>query len=354
MHPQFHVLLPKFRVIFLLSAVVLSARCGQVKTSQPVTKLPDQVLGFGILARLPGLWSGPVTSTTPAGNFDRWYVDFRPLSVGEVSQYSTLDADTVNVMSFFIVKHDGILKVALRTEGVFQNKGCVTYEVIDKVNEDAGYYRFSDFQSGEKRAYTEFKFSGDSFVMDVYTSKFNKVNPPVLHSHWEAKLGSKDTAIETMKQLGFPQAVMVKDFSGVFKGLTESIYFTLENDPYKSSTQPLVGQVTVNISIDKKLKTGKKHKILLLLTTRSLYQGIKYVEDNLKYTSRYVYLDADALSYTFKNVHPGDYYLYSYVDIDGDKKYKSGDLMSSDVQKNFTLEPEGKITVNTIIDYTNP
>ncbi|NPV02031.1 MAG: hypothetical protein HPY53_11685 [Brevinematales bacterium] len=354
MRPFNRIPLGKSPALLLLISVILCTRCGQVKTSQPVTKLPDPVLGFGILERLPGLWSGSVTSTTPAGSFDRWYVDFRPLSWGEVSQYSTLDADTVNAMSFFIVKHDGILKVAMRTEGAFQNKGCVTYEVMDKVDEDAGYYRFSDFQPGEKRAYTEFRFSGDSFVMDVYTSKFNQVNPPVLHSHWEAKLGSKDAAAETMKQLGFPQAMMVKDFSGVFKDMPESIYFTFENDPYSSLSQPLVGQVTVNISIDKNLKTGKKNKILLLLTTECLFDGIKYIVDNLKYTSRYVYLDADALSYTFKNVHPGDYYLYSYIDIDGDKKYLSGDLMCSDVRNTFTLEPVGKITVNTLIDYKIP
>ena len=102
------------------------------------------VLGFGILSRIPGLWNGPVTSTTPAGSFDKWYVDFRPVAPGQVSQYSTLDANTLNFISFFIVKHDNQLKVALRTEGVFMNKGCVTYEVIDSVNESEGFYRFSD------------------------------------------------------------------------------------------------------------------------------------------------------------------------------------------------------------------
>ena len=64
------------------------------------------------------------------------------LTGGQVSQYSTLDPDTINYMSFFIVKRDDQLKIALRTEGVFQNKGCVTYEVIDRVDEEKGCYRF--------------------------------------------------------------------------------------------------------------------------------------------------------------------------------------------------------------------
>ncbi len=47
------------------------------------------------------------------------------------------------------------MKVAMRTEGVFKNKGCVTYEVLDKADEKNGYYRFSDFQAGTNRAYTD-------------------------------------------------------------------------------------------------------------------------------------------------------------------------------------------------------
>jgi hypothetical protein len=333
---------------------VLTSRCGQAKAENPVTKLPEPVMGYGILSRISGQWAGPVMTTTPAGNFPSWYVDFRPVSPGQVAQYTTIDADTINYLTFFIVKHDGKLKVAMRTEGVFQNKGCVTYEVIDKADEDAGYYRFSDFQAGEKRAYTEFRFGKDTFVMEVYTSKFNKVYPLVLHSKWEAKLGSKKAANDAAKTLAFPQAVMVKDFSGVFKNMPESIYYTFENDPYSSASQPFVGEVTVNISIDKKLKTDKKQELFLLLTTECLFDGIKYIEENMKFVSRYVYLPAGTKSYTFKNIHPGKYYIYSYADNNGDKKHKSGDYMNSDVQKNFILQPQGKITVNTSIDFIIP
>ena len=67
--------------------------------------------------------------------FDNWYIDLRPVSPGQVSLYSTLDAQTLNYISFFIVNHDNQLKVAIRTEGIFKNKGCVTYEVIDSVRE---------------------------------------------------------------------------------------------------------------------------------------------------------------------------------------------------------------------------
>ncbi len=313
-----------------------------------------EVIGYGILKRLPGLWSGPVSSTTPAGSFDSWYVDFRPVSAGQVSQYSTLDADTVNYISFFIVKHGGALKVAMRTEGVFQNKGCVTYEVVDEVREEDGFYKFSDFQSGRDRAYTEFTFDDDGLLMEVYTNKFNRVRPLQLHSRWRAKLGDRAAAAESISRLGFPKPAAVKDFSDVFKGMSESIFFTFENDPYSSKSQPYVGTVTVNIDIDPKLKTSSSDELFLLLTTRSLFDGIRYKSENLKYISRYVFLPANTRTYTFKNIHPGKYFLYSYSDRDNDKKHRRGDYMSSNIQHSFDLKAKGSVTVDTKIDYVIP
>jgi len=89
-----------------------------------------------------------VISTTSAGSFPEWAVDFSPVSVGQISQFSLLDSNTVNNTSFFIVRHKNELKVAMRTQGCFKNSCCDTYEVIDSVNEEKGYYRFADFQGG--------------------------------------------------------------------------------------------------------------------------------------------------------------------------------------------------------------
>lgn len=244
------ILRNKILVLSLLSVIcVLFTQFIVPETIKDQNEIND-VLGFGILNRLPGLWNGPVTSSTPAGSFPDWYVDFRPVSPGQISQFSMLDSHTVNIISFFIVKHDNQLKVSMRTEGCFDHECCVTYEIIDSVNEDAGYYRFSDFQSGTKRVFTEFTFKEDEFIMEVYTNKFNKVKKLQLHTRWKAKLGDRKAASEAIAHFNFPQPVMIKDFSDVFKNMTESIYFSTENDPYSSSSQPYVGNVTVNTKID--------------------------------------------------------------------------------------------------------
>ena len=318
-----------------------------------LTKDTSAVLGFGFLNRIVGLWNGPVFSSTPSGSFDSWHVDFRPVSASQVSQYTSLDSTSINYTSFFIVKQNNQLKVAMRTEGIARNKGCVTYEVVDSVNEAKGYYRFSDFQSGSKRAYTEFNFKKDKFVMEVYTTKFNKVNPPQLHAKWEALSGGREAAAAALSRFNFPQPVMVKDFTDAFKNMTESIYFTFENDPYPSP-QPYVGTLTVNISIDKALKIKGNEEVFLLLTTEPLFEGIKYKSENLKYKSKYVSLPINKKSYTITDIHPGKYYLYSFVDTNNDKKHLKGDYMSSEPLNTLTIIQSGNTTADTKIDYLIP
>ncbi len=344
-------------ILFAISFLHLSG-CIQNQRENAVMALPDSqdrgVLGLGILRKIAGQWSGPVSTVTPAGSFDRWFVDFRPVSAGQVSQYSTPDASTANYLSFFIVKHDNRLKVAMRTEGVFQNKGCVTYEVMDSVNEGRGYYRFSDFNVGDKRAYTEFTFKDDEFIMEVYTNKFNRLSSVELHARWQARLGSREAADAAIKHFNFPQPVAVKDFSDVFRNMPETIYYTFENDPYSSRTQPYVGNITVNISIDSSIRTQNNHKLFLLLTTQSLFDGLRYIPDNLKYISKYSYLPVNARTHTFTNVHPGRYYLYSYIDTNNDQKYLTGDFMSSDLNNTIVLAERGNVTANTIVNFAVP
>ena len=160
--------------------------------------------------------------------------------------------------------------MAMRTEGVFQNEGCVTYEVLDKADEE---------------------------------SVMGAVN------HFK-----------------YPQPEIVKDFSTAFEHMSESIYFTFERDPYPTDEQPYVGQLKVNITIDESLPVEPDHELFVLLCTESLFDGYNYKPENWKYFSRYVFLSPDTQTYTFKNVHPGEYFIYSYNDINGDRHHLAGGL----------------------------
>ena len=74
----------------------------------------------------------------------------------------------------------------------------------------------------------------------------------------------------------------------------------------------------------------------------------------MKYVSRYVFLPVDAGGYTFNNVHPGTYHLYSYNDVNNDRKHLRGDQMSSKIHNVFTLPPDGHVAVDTVIDFVIP
>ena len=363
------ILKKKIILLILTVILILLIQCGyndkdKRKGSNSTISNKDNVLGYGFLKRIPGLWNGPVVSTTQAGNFDVWYVDFRPVSQGQVSEYSTYsfknfnngvpEDKTLNYISFFIVKHDNRLKVAMRTEASAFNQKCITYEIIDKVKESKGYYRFSDFQAGADRAYTEFTFKDDQLTMEVYTNKFNMVYPVQVHSVWIAKCGDRNAPLEAISYFNYPQPVMVEDFTDAFKNLYESIFYTDSDDPFYSATQPYVGNVTVNISIDSNLTVNNNCELCLLLTTESLFDGLIYKEENLKYISRYAYLPVDVKSFTFDYIHPGKYYLYSYCDINGDKKHLSGDYMSSNFNNTISLSANGNVVVDTTIDFVIP
>lgn len=339
-----------FCCIILLSIITICANAQSGKQA----KLISKVEGFGIMYRLPGIWSGPVLSNTSAGSFNNWFVDLRPVSSTQISQFSLLDDKTVNNFSFFVVSYKGENKIALRTEGCFANSCCITYEVIDSVNEAAGYYRFSDFVSGTKRAYTEFRFEGNKMTMEVYTSRFNKEKELKLHTRWEAELQDKDAAAFSIMKFRFPKCKKPKDFTGAFSGMTESIFFTFENDPYKSEDQPYCGNIEINISTLPEIKLKPDDEIEILLTTQPLFDGIIYKSENLKFASKFVYLKGDTQHFTMKNVHPGKYYIYAFVDLDDDKLHLSGDLMCSEVDYLIEVPANGIAEYNAKLDFVIP
>ncbi|HOZ30683.1 MAG TPA: hypothetical protein PLL66_07175 [Bacteroidales bacterium] len=340
------------RILFILIFCVfgLSAFAQNSKQTKSLTK----VEGFGIMYRLPGIWSGSVMSNTSAGSFNNWFVDLRPVSPTQISQFSMLDDKTVNNFSFFVVSYKGEKKIALRTEGCFANSCCITYEVIDSVNEAAGYYRFSDFVGGTKRAYTVFKFEDDQMVMEVYTSRFNKEKEPKLHTRWVAQLQDKNAVSFSILKFRFPKYNKPKDFTNAFSGMTESIFFTFENDPYKSEDQPFCGNIDINISTLPDIKLKPEDEIEILLTTQPLFDGIIYKSENLKFASKFVYLKGDTQHFKMKNVHPGKYYIYCFVDLDDDKLHLSGDLMCSEVEYLIEVPANGSAEYNAKIDFVIP
>jgi hypothetical protein len=149
---------------------------------------------------------------------------------------------------------------------------------------------------------------------------------------------------------------MVKDFSTTFDSRPEAIYYNadLASDPYPMGAQPYLGKTTVNVSFGSGFTPSSTKKVFLMITTQPLFSGFTFNASALKYRSRYVFLASTDNSYTFDYMHPGNYYLYSLYDANGDGTFSSGDWMSSNLTNTFTLSPLGTQTVGTTIDFTIP
>ena len=317
----------------------------------------SEVTGYNMLEKLPGIWNGPVTSSTPLGSYAEWIMDMRPVSAAQVSGKSELDTQNDILLGFFIVKHGNAYKMALRNGGGFAGNKRIAYAVIDSVVETSSesVYRFSDFRAGKNRVYTEVTFKGDSMIMKVYTNKYNTLASPQMHMVWRAKRMDSSSVQPAIAQFSFPQKQMVKDFSTTFDSKPEAIYYDLNSDPYNESMQPHLGRTDVTVNVSSSLPAvDPNKKIFLLITTQPLFSGMTFNPAQMKFRSRYVFIPSTSQAFTFNYMHPGSYYLYAFYDNNGDGTFSSGDYMSSNLNNTFMLNAQGAAAASATLDVVIP
>jgi len=324
----------------------------------PAVLTPEtEVKGYKIFNHINGIWSGDVISDTPLGNFNDWVMDIRPVSASQVSGKSELDSLNDIFFSFFLVKYNNEFRIALRNGGGFAGMQRVSYLLCDSVYEDVSiaYFRFSDFKAGTARCYAEYSFFNDSMDVKVYTNKYNSVAPAELHMHWMAKLQDSTDAQDALTYFGFPKKELVKDFSTTFSSMTESIFYSIANDPYPVSEQPYLGQSTVNISYSGSLTITPGTKSFIIITTQPLFSGFSYLPANEKFRSRYVILDVNDNNYSFVIMHPDSYYVYVINDNNSDLVINSGDYINHPLTPiQYTLAESGQSIVNVNVNFVIP
>lgn len=327
-------------------------------TTPPAPELNSStpVLGYGMLDKIRGIWSGPLSSTTALGGFPDWTVDLRPIAPSQISSKSELDSLNDIFMSFFLTKYNNEYRIAFRNGGGFSGSQRISYLLCDSVYEDAqtSYYRYSDFVMGIQRAYSEFTFRNDSLYMKTYTNHYNTTNPAQLHMSWNAV--RKDTTSQHAADSihHFPQKELRKDLSTAFNSMTESIFYSANSDPYPEADQPYLGKTTVNITYSGVTMSPGTNSFIIF-TTQPLFSGFTFNSANLKYRSRYVMLPITDGDYTFTYMHPGTYWAYVLHDENGDGNFSTGDHMNSPLSPiTFTLGALGNQTVNITVGFTIP
>lgn len=349
------------KIIACLSVGIILSSCHKknkdnstILTPPPIDSTTN-VKGYGLLNKVSGIWDGGVTSTTALGSYPEWIVDFRPISASQVSAKNELDTANDIFMSFFIVLHNSEYKLAFRNGGSFAGMKRVSYMICDSVveNSSQSYYRFVDFVKGANRTISEVIFKQDSLIIRSFTNKNNTLNTPTLHMEWRAKLQDATSCQNAKTAFGFPQKTVVKDFSTAFTGVTESIYYQLNGDPYPESDQPYLGNSNLSYSVSPSLSIPAGKRVFLLVTTQPLISGFTFNYANLIYRSRYVILVSRQNTFSFNYMHPGSYYLYAFCDVDGNGTINSGDYVSTS-NTPFSLTAKGVATATTQINFTIP
>lgn len=300
------------------------------KTNSDTTTPPSQEpLGYSLLRYLPGIYQGPVTSTTSVGDFPFWGVDFRPLHTAQVGGRSELDVANNLHLNFFVAQYQNRRVLCFRNGGYFQGMERITYLIADSVVEGR-YYRFVEPITDGRRAYAEVTFpSPDSLVLASYTTKMGTRPQPVLHMRWTARR-TYDSAYQAAAAYHeYPQPVAIVTLDAALQGRAEAIWYSpITNDPYSEAVQPYGGFLRVSYQHGSGYTPNPQKNVLLFLTVKPLVEGYTYYPERLGTLSRYVVLKASESLFFFKHVHPGRYYLYALYDQDNSGGASSGDWLS--------------------------
>jgi len=317
----------------------------------------NEVIGFGILEKVVGIWDGPVNSSTALGSFPLWIVDFRPISAAQVSAKNELNKQNDIFMSFFICKIDEEYKMAFRNGGTFAGYIRNSYMIIDSVYESStsSFYRFSDPISGGNRVYTDVLFKQDSLIMHTFTNNFNTLSSPVTHMRWTAVIKDKTSTQEAIDYFNFPKKRLVRDFTSTFAGLSDAVFYSHADDPYPQNEQPYLGVAKINVTISNPATVNSNTKILISITSKPLFNNLIFQASNLDFRSRYVFVDAaNPQDFEFNYMHPGNYFLNVVYDSNGDFLFSSGDYMNGSLDIPFTISKKETETVNADINFQIP
>ena len=349
-----------FLVIAMLTASCLKDKVQPTPLTDNTAPNPyaeiNNTFGYGILAKIKGIWNGPVVSPTALGSFPEWIVDFRPISSNQISSKNELDSLNDIHMSFFIAKYNDQYRVCFRNGGSFAGQTRVSYFLVDSVDESAShaFYRFTEIIKGKSRASTSVLFRNDSLIMTAYTNQYNTLSTPAIHMNWSAKLQDLTACQPATTNFNFPQKTLTKDFSSTFVGQVEAVYYSIGGgDPYVESLQPYLGKTTISYTYGPGLTPSPLKKVFLLITTQPLISGFTLNTANLSTRSRYVVLAANDQSYTFNYMHPGSYYVYAFYDSDGNGTANSGDWISTS-NVAFSLANLGNTAQTTQINFVMP
>ncbi|MBA2662072.1 MAG: hypothetical protein H0U74_07225 [Bradymonadaceae bacterium] len=150
-----------------------------VAEAEDDTPIPDAsgVMGLSLMAKLPGLWTGPVT-LTPLGSFPTMHMDMRPAGEGrQIVSRSDVDADNFLRFGFVVETHDGEDVLVYRNGGFFLGNLRDSRARLLEHDVDAQRWRFCSTVGGCDYIDATIHFeSEDRLLFDVKVRKAPHMN----------------------------------------------------------------------------------------------------------------------------------------------------------------------------------
>ncbi len=302
--------------------------------------MDSSIIGFELLEDLNGHWIG--TNETAFGNYDWFAFDFRPISPSHSHSIYEGGTNQNIITSVFVADYEGRQQIMARNGGWLGNQYRATYFVLDKVenNQANSYYRLVDAVGGVDRSYLEFIFTGDSIYIDAYKDNSGSLDEPISHMGFAGSNRNPSYASTATSLFDFPQAVSEVDFGESFDNLIDpdsALYLEEQADPFPKEAHGHLSDLEITLSRNQQTED---QRLLLYISKESLVSANGAVNfsnvDNA--VIRTIDIGSDEDSYITSYLHPDNYFVTVFSDLDGSGFPSSGDYTSLSTEKTVRAE----------------
>ncbi len=334
--------------------IILFALYIPLSCSNDVETQDDDILGFELLSDVNGHWVG--SNETAFGFYDWFAFDFRPISPSHSHSIYEGAANQNIITSIFLAEYEGKKQIMARNGGWLGNQYRATYFILDKAENrnQEKYYRLVDAVGGPDRSYMEFRFVADSIYMDAYKDNSGTLDQPIHHMGFAGSNRNPSYSQKAVALFDYPQETIEVNLNNQFSILIDkdsALFLEEDLDPFPKSDHGHISDLRVDI----KRNTPTQNQGLLFFLSKSevVSEDGSVNWSNLDNTViRTIDLGRTENNYTCTYLHPDDYFVTIFHDLDGDGIPSSGDYSSS--SKQTTVLPNSQESVQVEIEMQLP
>jgi len=307
----------------------------------------NSILGYDILNDLNGHWVG--SNDTAFGFYDWFAFDFRPISESHCHSIYEGGTNQNIITSVFLAEYENEMKIMARNGGWLRNQYRATYYILDKAEKKQGenYYRLVDAVGGINRSYIEFTFTADSVYIDTYKDNSGSLDKPIHHMGFAGVNRNPSYSIEAKDYFNYPQQISKVNLNDKFNMLIDpdsALFLEESNDPFPKSAHGYLSDLSIDIT--RNIET-QNHSLILYLSTEEIVSSDGNVNlSNLDNTVvRTISIRSDEGNYLTTYLHPDEYYVTIFSDIDNNEIPSVGDYSSRSVFKTIRNDLEESLQI---------